>query len=213
MTDLDKAGLRRLLTVGLLLAVLPSIPTARADATVYTDQASFLATLSPGYYQESFDSLTLGGVVSPLPFSQGGLSYSVATANGTDFFNVGPADDVWLSTANSEINIVFDLAGSPTPINAVGGYFFLTDLAGDVVPGATTLRLNDGTSFTLSDAGATTFLGFISSDPLSSLTFDQPDGTVFAAVNDFIVGQAVAVPEPATYALLATGGDLGTYAS
>jgi hypothetical protein len=64
---------------------------------------------------------------------------------------------------------------------------------------------------TLTNSTSTTFLGFTSVDAISSMTVAvvSPNGVTgpFATVNDLRLGAAPTsvIPEPSTYALLATG--------
>ena len=181
-----------------LLAVLP----ASEATTVYTSQASFLAALNPGSYDETFDEFIQGNTVaSPLNFSQGGFGYSAAVADGTPFYTEGVPGDTYLSTNTSARAIVFTLATGN--INAIGGNFFLTDVLGAFSQGTASLSLNDGTTVTLTNPTGTSFLGFISSAPIDSLTFTPNAATGFATVNNLVVGQTV--PEPDTWLWLAGG--------
>ena len=180
--------------------------TTRADM-VYTDQASFLANLQPGYYLETFDSLPQGMDIGPaLSFSQSGFGYtaSVFYSNIDGFWNEGPDNDVWLSTDFEGDPIVFQSTSGF--IEAVGGYFFPSDIDGNLAPGTITLTLDDGTSYSVTNPSDTTFVGFIASAPISSLTVSTDSNWV--TVNDFIVG-ASTVPEPSTLVLSVTGAALG----
>ena len=181
-----------------LLAVLP----ASGTTTIYTNQASFLAALDPGSYDETFDGFIQGNTLpSPLNFSQGGFGYSAAVADGSPFYTEGVPGDTYLSTNTDARAIVFTPTGGN--INAIGGDFFLTDTLGAFFQGTVSLSLDDGTTTTLTNPAGTGFLGFISSVPIGSLTFTSPAAPGYATVNNLIVGQAV--PEPSTWLLLAGG--------
>ncbi len=181
-----------------LLAVLP----ASAATTVYTSQASFLAALDPGSYDETFDEFIQGNTLaSPLNFSLGGFGYSAAVADGSPFYTEGVPGDTYLSTNTDARAIVFTLATGN--LNAIGGDFFLTDTLGAFSQGMVSLILNDSTTATLTNPTSTSFLGFISSVPIGSLTFTSPAAPGYATVNNLVVGQAV--PEPTTCLLLAGG--------
>jgi hypothetical protein len=58
------------------VAILGTGSWVFAGTMIYTDQASFLANVSSGYYLETFDSLPLGSIPNPQSFSQNGFSYS-----------------------------------------------------------------------------------------------------------------------------------------
>jgi hypothetical protein len=160
--------------------------------TIYTSQAAFLAHTQPGYYLETFDSLPRFTTLnSPLSFFTNGFSYT-ASANNDGFFNVGPMGDVWLSTFDHSTNIVFDFTSSN--VTAVGGNFFLTDIPGNVVSGTITVELDNGTTFSVSDPSANSFVGFTTSSPIHSLTFTPPAfgaSEIFATANNFITGASV----------------------
>lgn len=194
----------------ILFSVLLAAVTARAATAVYTDQTAFLAALSPAYYQESFEGLEqYTALDSPLSFSQGGLSYLASVGDGSAFYNVGRLDDVWLSTDSIGQSIIFNFSSGN--INAIGGFLFLSDSDGSATNGTITLTLNDGTVATNIDASEdTSFIGFISDAPLGSLTLTPPDEETWVTANDFIVGQAVPVPEPGTWIMVLAGGLGGT---
>ena len=175
-----------------------------ADA-IYTDQTTFLASIQPGYYLETFDSLPKDFVSSPQPFSLNGFAYTASAAG--DFFNVGPGNDVWLSTSNNTTGIVFVMTSNN--VTAIGGYFFLTDLDGNITTGTVTATLDDGSTFSIVAPSATSFIGFTSSMPIQSLTV-TPDLVTFATVNDFIAGTTV--PEPSSLLLLAVGAVISAIA-
>jgi hypothetical protein len=196
--------MRRLISLTVIFCALTA-GSAPAGVIVYTNQTDFLAAVKPGYYLETFDSLPQGVVLpSPQSFSGNGFAYNASVT--VDFFNVGPPGDTWFSTDFAGDPITFTFTGRP--VTAVGGFFFPTDLAGDVTPGTITLTLSDGTTQVLTNPGATTFLGFVSNGAAISTLTVTPSGQDFtwATVNDLIVGQAI--PEPTTVAvfgLLAAG--------
>jgi hypothetical protein len=192
-------------SLGLVLVSLGlSVTTTRAT-TIFTNQAAFLAATQPGFYLETFNSLPLGTIpptlASPLNFSKNGFSYSASTASGQDFFNIGPTGDVWLSTFHEFDPIVFNVTSNN--VTAIGGFFFLTDINGNISNGTVTVTLNNGSMFSINNASSTSFIGFTTSLPIQSLTVTPPSSgpsLIFATVNDFITGAAV--PETGTSALL-----------
>ena len=194
-----------------LLLVLVSlgvsaIPTQAT--TIYTNQATFLAATQPGYYLETFNSLPqFTQLASPLNFSSNGFTYN-ATAPTAGFFNIGPSGDTWLSTFHEFDPIIFNFTSNN--VTSVGGFFFLTDLTGNVAGGTVTVTLNNGKMFSITDASSTSFIGFTTGAPIQSLTVTPPSSgatLVFATVNDFITGKAV--PETGSSALLLGLGILG----
>jgi hypothetical protein len=181
--------------------------SAALPAATLTDQSAFVAQLTPGYSLETFDSLTYG-LHDALTFGNGTYSYTV-TSTATDY------QPLWAGSLNSDPFL--GAAGQATaalvltftsPVTAVGGYFFMTDSDDNLVTGTLTLNLSDGTTVELTDPPATTFRGFTSSTPITSLTIQ---GTNYASMDDLYVGSAAAgtaTPEPASL-LLAAAGALG----
>ncbi len=216
----------RILLLAIVLCAVPQ--TTHAAVTTYTTQASFLADVETGYYLETFNSLPppappqdLGN--GPLPFSGNGFSYSASATNG--FFSAGSVADVWLSTNTATDSIVFNFT---TPITAVGGNFFTSDINGLFAAGDITLQLVDGSSVPPEGPFATatsTFRGFISTQTITSLTVTATQPAVgfrWPTVNDLIVGNAAddnggggggsgssTVPEPTTIAVFGLMGVAG----
>lgn len=189
---------------------------AQAVIITYTDQASFLNAIKPDYYLETFESVPLDtDTPSPINFSNGTYAY---TASGTNaFFPAGSSSDHWLSTDESTDTITFSNF-SPT-ITAIGGFFFVSDIDGALIPGTINASVNEGSSFqSIATNSTTNFFGFISDDgtPLTSLVaFTTETNTEFSwpTVNNLIVGQASQasqpVPEPANIFGLAIGIGFG----
>src|SRR5437868_13303186 len=148
-----------------------SVMTARATA-IYTNQAAFLAATQPGSYLETFNSLPqFTQLASPLSFSSNGFSYN-ATAPTAGFFNLGPTGDTWLSTFHEFDPIIFNFTSNN--VTSVGGFFFLTDLTGNVAGGTVTVTLNNGKMFSITDAVSTSLIGFTTRVPIQSLTVPPP---------------------------------------
>src|SRR5205814_7303491 len=105
---------------------------------------------------------------------------------------IGLSGDTWLSTFHEFDPIVFNLTSNN--VTAVGGFFFLTDLTGNVAGGTVTVTLSNGKMFSITDASATSFIGFTTGAPIKSLTVTPPSSgatLLFATANDFITGKAV----------------------
>ena len=58
--------------------------------------------------------------------------------------NPGDSTDVWLSTNQPVDPIDFTITSGN--VTAIGGYFFLTNIAGSVTAGTVTAMLGDGTT-------------------------------------------------------------------
>ncbi|MBV9880027.1 MAG: PEP-CTERM sorting domain-containing protein [Gemmatirosa sp.] len=199
--------LTRILAVG---ALLGAPVAARAQFTVYTDLASFLAATSHAG-TDGFDDLVAGPVSTPLARSAGAFGY-VATANTTDFYATGQGADAWLSTNTSTDVVTFSGFGST--VRGVGGFFFGTDLDGVFRPNTSlTLRATDAggtTTWTLADAVVGSFVGFVSTGPITSLTVETvlpPNDLAWPTVNDLVLAEAASstVPEPTTLPVLGAG--------
>ncbi len=178
-------------------------PACLQAGVIYIDSATFIADLQPGYYLETFSSLT-GTLPNPINFSSGGFSYSAFAPNG--FYPTMTAGDRVLSTSMSTDAITMTFTSGN--VTAVGGYFYASDINGNVTTGTVTLNLSDGTSVTLTNPTAATFRGFMTAGvPITSLVIalDSPSGTEWPTVDDFYVGQSAAVPEPSSAILMAAG--------
>jgi hypothetical protein len=106
--------------------------------------------------------------------------------------------------------LTFTFTGSPALVTAVGGTFFANDNAGDTINSSIEVKLNDGSTVTLTTPG---FRGFTSSAGIASMTVWSDvgvagypnDGTVFPGVGELYVGAAGSlptVPEPGSILLL-----------
>lgn len=180
-------------------ALLCAAAAAQADITVYTSQADFLAAVSaPGV--DTFDDLTVDPYGDTLLRSAGIYSYNAFSAGG--LWGAGGAGDHWLSTNVGSDPIVF--SGFSGGVSAFGGNFFASDITGQYALGNLYLTATDGSvlSYNLDGATTTTFLGFVSSTPLSSVTLGTDGGVGYWPTANNVV---LAVPEPSTYAMLLAG--------
>jgi hypothetical protein len=209
--------LRRFLmatALGLLAAGLSG--RAEAGITIYLDRAAFLAAIRPGPFLEDFQGLPEGALASPQAFSGSGFGFQASAPSGL-FVNDYGGDKV-LAVANDTESVTIASLSGPTPVTALGGYFFVDfGELGPINPDASmSVRASDGSDTATQALAApttpTTFVGFVSDGPaLTSLSFVWTGGlhAGFVATNDFIVG-AVAptavVPEPSTLALATPGG-------
>ncbi len=210
---LPKATVRTVCLAALALCASAS----QAAITEYSSLATFQsAVLVTG--TDSFNDLTRGVVLpGPLNRTAGAFGY-VANATVTDaggnfanpFYNVGSAADTWLSTDSALATIRF--TGFGANVNAIGGAFFPTSLAGVVTPASVTLVATDlagSVTRTLVNTSESSFWGFVSNTTLVSLTMVAVNSTgttttnFFPAVNNLVL--ASAVPEPQTWALLMAG--------
>lgn len=188
--------MKKLVLSVLLVQALILLPVAgQATVTYYNDETTFLSALQPGYYTETFGSLTPGDqFVSLMSFSEKGFSYDLSVA-GSTFYSLPNA----LST-----NYAFSIQGSnfaPTTGNrlaGIGGYFYMTDAPGNDVPGTTaTLTVNGDTPQSVSYplSGPRPFFGAIDPAGITTLIFD--DDLIkggYATISNLTVGAVVSVP-------------------
>ena len=193
------------LTLGLAVLAF-NTQLASAQVTEYTDQASFDAAAS-GLGNFNFQGIAPNNTAWFGDVNVGGFGFSAGSGSdwvinptggpnpplygGASFFSATTAD-----AAPSQV--VCTLSGA----TALG--FTFGDYVDSAIP--LTVTLSGGESFTLttpSNAGFDTgFVGFVSSTPISSVTFaDQ--GFAVDIVN--FQASATSVPEPGTLALMATG--------
>jgi hypothetical protein len=187
-----------------LAVLLCTGAAAQADVLVFTDRAAFLAAVSlPG--TDTFNDLTMVRTPSPLARTAGPYSYR-ASALVNDFYPAGSGADIWLATDAAADTISF--SNFSAGVRGFGGNFFGSDIAGAFSPGRTmVLTATDGTTtrtVNLYDTTTSTFLGFVSSNPLTSVML-RPEGlpgvVYWATANNV----TLAVPEPETYGMLLAG--------
>ena len=192
-------------------ALLLSSGAAQAGLTVYTSQASFLSAVSNAG-TDSFDDLDyLNPLETPQSRLAGSHGYTASVGPLSGFF---PASDdgidVWLASNNRTDTITFSGFGSG--VSAIGGLFFGSDIFG-LSTAAASITISatdaDGTvTQVLLNPTTNSFLGFVSTGGLSSLTVSVDQAGVWPTINNLTL--AAAVPEPHTYALMLGGlGALG----
>lgn len=182
-----------------LAALLCAAAGAQAAITVYTSESAFLAAVSaPG--TDTFDDLTVAPYGDTVYRTAGAYNYQAYSATG--IWGAGGPTDFWLSNNTRYNPIVFSQFSSG--VSAFGGNFFASDIAGQFVPdGTMVLTAVDGGTLTYDLTGATTgsFVGFVSTAPLSSVTLGTDGGEYWPTANNVVL----AVPEPATYGMMLVG--------
>lgn len=188
-----------------LALLLGTAAAAQADITVYTDRTAFLAAVNlPG--TDTYNDLPLGPVLSPMFRAAGPYSYQVASGPVNNFYPAGTSADVWLATIAAFDVMTF--SNFSAGVRGFGGNFFGSDINGAFQAGRTiVLTATDGETtrtVNLYNTTTDTFLGFVSSNPLTSVLLRNdaiPTNIYWATANDV----TLAVPEPQTYGMLLAG--------
>lgn len=198
-----------LLAALLLSVVMP----ARADITIFTNEASFLSAVS-ATGTDRFDDLPASELEAQLSRTAGAYGYRI---------NVGPGDGGFFPVMNDgDVYLAPTLAADVLRFNTFspgvfgfGGSFFATDAYGSYVPGRTIeLTAMDGSSiasYTLDGSSPTSFLGFLSTAPLSEVslrTIGEQGNVYWATANNVVL----AVPEPSSYAMFLVGAGIAACA-
>ena len=208
----SKAFAPRFVAIAALIAVSG---VSYAGPTVYTTSASFAsATTAQGVDTYTGFSIT-GSTPSPITRSAGAYTYTAA-ASTSSFFGAGTTVNPWLSTNIATDSVTF--SGFTAGVNAIGGNFFDSDINGAFALGDIMLTATDSTgstTFTITGATTSSFLGFVSSTgSILSLVVSavQPANPIWPTIDNLTLAHAAvtAVPEPETYALMLAGlGVLG----
>ncbi len=177
--------MRCLVSWALALFVVPCLATA---ATVYTDEATFLADLSGPYSLEEFASYTYG--------SYTGTSLNLGPDVNGFACTIAPyplGDTLYSGDGNMSTNLAADAIRATftgTPVYATGGWFFAGDISGNYINQAVTITLSDGTTDTFTPPNGTTFRGYIAAVPLTYINVEAPDSPAVAwpTIDHFYMG-------------------------
>lgn len=189
------------------LALLASAPVAQAAQ--YTSEAAFVATLNPGYYHEPFSGYpNFSGHATPMNFA-GGAGYSYQASTGAQAFLVFDiGGNKYLTTSgtptfqwSSPVTITFTGA----PVTAIGGSFFMTTASGGLAGSDVSLGFSDGTNVVLNGQANSSFFGYTSANPVTSLTITPPATHQFVSIDNLYVGS---IPAPGVVGAIAFGGVL-----
>jgi PEP-CTERM motif len=189
-------------------ALLFAAGASQATLTVYTSLAAFNAATS-AQGTDTFAGLsTTLPTTSPITRSVGPYSYK-ATASTSSFFAGGTVGDPFLSTSLAADSILFNTFTST--VRGIGGNFFGSDINGVYKLGDVIVTATDASGTvtqTISGASLTSFLGFVSTGPLTSMTLasvTSEAAPLWPSADNLVLAQAVVVPEPGTYALWFAG--------
>ena len=202
---------KKFLLQPLALAALFAVSGAsHAALTVFTNQASFLSTITAvgvdGYNGFSIVAATN----SPITRTAGAYTYTAA-ASSSSFFGAGTVANPWLSTNVATDSITF--SGFSPNVVGIGGNFFGSDINGLFAAGNITLVATDSlgaiSTQTITAATVSSFLGFRSTGTITSLVVASVQGAtpLWPTVDNLTMGVAAVgnVPEPETYALMLAG--------
>lgn len=178
--------------------------SAQAAVTSFTSLQEF--TMAAGTVSvDALDDLTAGELPATLSRSTGGLAYQASSFSG--LYAAGAAGAAFLSNSDRRDAIV--LSQFSSGVRAVGATFFGSDEQGLALSNQTLeiswQDLQGGGGSTVLDINhAASFFGIVSDRALASLTISIAAGNLLAAWPS-VDNIALAVPEPATYALMGLG--------
>lgn len=198
----------RVLSSAALAATL-LFTAARADAAlvIYSTLADFQAATN-GVTTVDFEGITAANSFASYnngPLVTGGVTF---TSDGS-MFVIG--QDYYGSPYTSGAYLNSDFAGANNKITATlgSGVSALAMDFGGLFAGGTVsflFEFSDGSSFTASTTqsvggGSLAFIGFGSTQAITSVTMTMPDGPFYNAIDNFRYGDANNLPEPASLAL------------
>jgi len=181
---------------GLVLVAALPLPSMAA-ITLYTNKASFLTALTPGFYEET----DLANNPSQPNYSGSGFAYVMSDVG--DFMGATASGDLTTTADTASLNFTFN-AG----IKAFGAYFYSSNEDGNFAIGDIEIKVNNGSEqvfATPTDApsptSSTSFYGFISDTNLSTAsikTLSSTSGNLrYPTVGSVIVGTTGGGPTPA----------------
>jgi hypothetical protein len=201
--------MRKSVLMGLLVgsstfSLLVAAGGARAQVTEYTSQSAFDAAV---LNVTTFSFMSDGNLdFEPNPFQFDGFSFSesltsadIATG-GIPLIFVIPAAETptygidFLSFQNTQVGMSAQISGGGT--EAIGFSYGSYLPTGDDA----TVTLSTGDIYTITPTSTEQFIGFSSSTPITSVSFNDPSGYALD-----ILSVSSAAPEPATWALMFAG--------
>ncbi|MEA5115636.1 MAG: VPLPA-CTERM sorting domain-containing protein [Geobacteraceae bacterium] len=196
-----KAGITSYLSLLLasMLFVMGFSNLSYASTTIYTNESSFLSAINSDYYLENFPGWVFGAPLDSAP-----LTYNSSTVNGYSWQASAPSGlyslDNGISTWYGGDPLIINFTGNP--VTAVGAVFAATSDIGSTRDENIGVLLNDNTGYSFTGSS---FVGFVSTTPITSLTVGVSSGTTYPAAYHFYTGSAAPVPIPAAAWLLGSG--------
>jgi hypothetical protein len=163
-------------------------------AQVVLDQDEFMADISPDFYLNTFDEIS-PGMLDDLTYTQGDFTYIVSASEPFDPDTglgglYGGNADVTVNYSRDKMVLTFTSGN----ITAVGANFWASDI--NEIPTDTAIIVEDadGRGTTIDVSSPDTFVGFVSSVPIVSLTIDAPEqGAEFwPTLDNLVVGNVLA---------------------
>lgn len=161
---------------------------------LYTDRATFLTRVEPGYFDNPFTNVTVRTFGIGYRYRQGELAYTLATdllpIDGGGFLAYTMPGVITTYDARAKIVVTF----TGGEVTAVGGDFWATDADEVPIPMSVTVALSDGTSETFAASDRTEFRGFTTTAPIASVTIESEDSSSpailsWTAMDNLIVGR------------------------
>lgn len=196
-----------------LAALVASTAPAQAAITVYTTLAAFnAATMMSG--TDTYTGFSISGsTASPITRAAGAYTYTAA-ASTSSFFGAGTVGNPWLSTNIATDSVLFNtFVGG---VEAIGGNFFGSDIAGLFLAGDVTLTATDSlgatSTQTITAATVTSFRGFVSTGSITGLTLSAVQTAVplWPTADNLVLAKRAgivvpAVPESSTWLMMIAG--------
>jgi hypothetical protein len=201
---------KSIFAVAALLAVSGAATVAQASVEVFTNEAAFDAAISnaatfgfTGVAEDQWFSTFPGGLqVGPVRFSTPGTLFVFSDDyRGNPYGTTAAASAQGIGGAKASL----DMSISSSSISAIGfdygSYTTLGALSDIVINGVDVGRVT-----TPIVQGASNFIGFLSSAPITSVAFNNTSAPAIDIL-DFTTGSALAagVPEPSEWALMIVG--------
>lgn len=197
--------------VGLFLSVMPT--SAAAGVIVYNDLASFQAATT-GLTDVNFNGIAPSGsfvpFLTPPGFTRSGVNFNITNALPGDDLDV-TARNYYSPTIYPNDFLIPGITSRATTVESItlpsGATAVGLDL-GTFNGGTLTFSFSTGDQYVDSNParfGSTSFLGFTSSAPITSLTIGYVNGANEALVIDDLQFGAAVVPEPSTVTLAGLG--------
>jgi PEP-CTERM motif len=209
MTSSPALTQHRLLKPILVAGLISFSCASQAAITVYTTLASFNAATSSQATDTFADLSTIVATPSPITRTVGAYKYT-ATAP-LNFFAGGTPANPFLSTNNSADTITFNTFTGG--VSALGGNFFASDVDGNFLAGDITISATDSSGTvtqTIVSATTNSFLGFVSTGNLTTVSLFSPPGPTparFPSVDNLVLAVTAVspVPEPQAYISMMVG--------